>query len=218
MAEINGLDSSSACTETSITCLQSKGLKFIGRYYSRTTQIAGKKLSASEARLISLGDIAIVAVYEDGPTSYDYFSAARGVADANGAISQANAVGQPAESAIYFTVDYDATSTDIAGNITAYFQAIAATIGSQFRLGVYGSGAVCAAIKAAGCVSLAWLAQSTGWSGYSTFTDWAIKQGPEQSVCGLNSDTDVARGEFGAFVVLQPLPFMARHKEPTSPS
>ena len=30
---------------------------------------------------------------------------------------------------------------------------------------------------------------------------WAIKQGPEKSVCGLNSDTDVAQGDFGAFTL-----------------
>lgn len=214
MSEMNGLDASSACTETSLTCLQTQGLKFIGRYYSRTTQIAGKKLTPSEAKLISLAGIAIVAVYEDGPTSYSYFSASRGQADAAGAIAQANAVGQPSESAIYFTVDYDATSSDIAGNITDYFQAIAATIGSQFRVGVYGSGAVCQAIRAAGCASFAWLAQSTGWDGYSSFTDWAIKQGPEQTICGLNADSDVARGEFGAFVVVSSFP-MTRERVKT---
>jgi len=210
---MNGLDSSSACTQSALTCLQSGGYQFIGRYYSRTTQIAGKKLTQSEAQLISLADISIVAVYEDGPTSYSYFSSDRGVADANGAIQQANAVGQPSESAIYFTVDYDATSSDIAGNITSYFQAIAATIGSQFRVGVYGSGAVCAAIKSIGCASLAWLAQSTGWNGYSSFSDWAIKQGPEQTICGLNADSDVAQGEFGAFVVIAPHPLASRRSE-----
>ena len=66
---------------------------------------------------------------------------------------------------------------------------------------MYGSGAVCSAITGAGLAQLAWLAQSTGWSGYSQFTAWVIKQGPEQSICGLNSDSDIAQGAFGAFVV-----------------
>src|ERR1051325_4608611 len=153
LAQMNGLDSSSACTQSALTCLQSGGYEFIGRYYSRTTQIPGKKLTQPEARLISLAGIAIVAVYEDGPTSYSYFSSDRGVEDANGASEQANAVGQPSESAIYFTVDYDATSSDIEGNITSYFQAIVATIGNQFRVGVYGSGDVCHAIKSSGYAS-----------------------------------------------------------------
>ena len=198
---VTGVDSSSACTSSSIACLQSNGISFVGRYYSRTTHIEGKKLTLSEAELLSQAGLEIVAVYEDGPTSYSYFSAARGTEDADTAVMQAQAVGQPHGSAIYFTVDYDATSDDIAGNITAYFSAIAAAFGDTYIVGVYGSGSVCAAMTEAGLAKIAWLAQSTGWTGYSQFTDWAIKQGPEQSVCGLNSDSDVAHGNFGQFTI-----------------
>ena len=70
-----------------------------------------------------------------------------------------------------------------------------------YVVGVYGSGAVCAAITGAGLAQLAWLAQSTGWSGYAQFTNWVIKQGPEQPVCGLSSDSDIAHGSFGEFMV-----------------
>lgn len=198
MNTLSGVDSSSACTSSSIACLQSSGIAFVGRYYSRTTHIEGKKLTASEAQLISAAGLQLVTVYEDGPTSYSYFSASRGSDDAAGALAQAAAIGQPSGSAIYFTVDYDAADDEIANNITAYFQAIAAALG-EYRVGVYGSGAVCTAITNAGLATYAWLAQSTGWSGYSAFTTWSIKQGAEGSVCGLNSDTDTARGDFGAF-------------------
>lgn len=201
MKLLNGVDSSSACDATSIECLQSNGIAFVGRYYSRTTQIQGKKLTPAEAQLLSTADLAIVAVYEDGPTSASYFSADRGVADANGAIAQAAGVGQPNGSAIYFTVDYNAAAADISGVISQYFAAVKETIGSAFEVGVYGSGAVCSAMLSAGYASLAWLSQSTAWTGSSDFTDWTIKQGPEQSVCGLNSDTDVARRGYGGFKV-----------------
>jgi hypothetical protein len=198
---VTGVDSSSACTSSAIACLQGEGITFVGRYYSRTTHIEGKKLTASEAELLSAAGMQIVAVYEDGPTSYGYFSASRATADATGAMQQAEAVGQPVGSAIYFTVDYDAAADEIAGDITAYFGAIRTALDGTYLVGVYGSGAVCSAIADRGFAQLAWLAQSTGWSGYSHFTGWAIKQGPEQSVCGLSSDTDVAHGEFGAFRV-----------------
>jgi hypothetical protein len=197
---LSGVDSSSACTSSAIECLLSSGISFVGRYYSRTTHIEGKKLTASEAQLISNAGLQLVTVYEDGPTSYSYFSASRGADDAAGALAQAAAIGQPAGSAIYFTVDYDAASSEIAGNITAYFEAIANALG-DYHVGVYGSGSVCAAITDAGYATYAWLAQSTGWSGYSDFTAWAIKQGAEGSVCGLNSDTDTAQGDFGAFTL-----------------
>lgn len=198
---VTGVDSSSACTSSSIACLLSEGISFVGRYYSRTTHIEGKKITASEAQLISQAGLQIVTVYEDGPTSYSYFSADRGTADANGALQQAQDIGQPTGTAIYFTVDYDAASSDIAGNITAYFQAIAAALEGSYTVGVYGSGAVCSAMTAAGFAKLAWLAQSTGWSGYSAFSDWVIKQGPEQSICSLNSDSDIAQGNYGSFQV-----------------
>ncbi len=197
----NGCDSSSACTESTISCFRENDISFVGRYYSDTTHITGKKLTAAEAELLSKAGIDIVTVYEDAPTEYSYFSASRGTKDANGALAQAASVGQPHGSAIYFTVDYDAAQSEIAGNITAYFEAIAAAIGTQYVVGVYGSGNTCTAILKSGHAKLAWLAQSTGWGGYHAFNDWVIKQGPEQSVCGLNSDTDVAQGNFGAFRV-----------------
>jgi len=201
MAEINGIDSSSACTQTALDCLVSGGMQFVGRYYSRTTQIPGKKMTPAEAQLISAAGLNIVAVYEDGPTSYSYFSAQRGAADGAGAIQQALAVGQPSMTPIYFTVDYDAQPSDISGNILAYFQALATCLNGRYAVGVYGSGATCAAMLQSGFATIAWLAQSTGWDGYATFSDWAIKQGPEQEVCGLNSDLDVAQGAYGGFMV-----------------
>jgi hypothetical protein len=130
---LSGCDSSSACTESTIACLKQNGIVFVGRYYSDTTHITGKKLTASEARLLSQNGIDIVTVYEDAPTEASYFSASRGTKDANGALAQAASVGQPAGSAIYFTVDYDATSSDIAGNITAYFAITRSTTGSSGR-------------------------------------------------------------------------------------
>src|SRR6185503_19809519 len=95
MTLLSGVDSSSACTTAALGCLQSSGIAFVGRYYSSTTQIAGKKLTQSEAQLILSAGMHIVTVYEDGPTSYSYFSASRGTADAQGALQQAAAVGQP---------------------------------------------------------------------------------------------------------------------------
>ncbi|HYC93651.1 MAG TPA: DUF1906 domain-containing protein [Thermoanaerobaculia bacterium] len=201
---LSGCDASSACTESMISCLKENNISFVGRYYSDTTHIAGKKLTASEAQLLSSNGIDLVAVFEDAPTEASYFSASRGTRDANAALAQAASVGQPAGSAIYFTVDYDASQSDIDGVITDYFQAIAATLGTQYVTGVYGSGNTCTAILKSGHAKLAWLAQSTGWGGYQSFHDWVIKQGPEGSICGLSSDSDEAQGDFGAFRVAVP--------------
>src|SRR5690349_4223978 len=104
---LNGIDSSTPCTAASIKCLTGSAIKFVGRYFSRTTT-TDKKLTRPEALLISKAGLRIVSLYEDGPTKISYFTAARGGLDAKGAIDQATTVGQPNGSAIYFTVDFDA--------------------------------------------------------------------------------------------------------------
>lgn len=195
----SGVDSSSSVSATALSCLQAGGYTFVGRYYSRTTHIAGKKLTAAEAQLLSKGGMEIVTVYEDAPTQYSYFSGDRGSEDGEGALAQAEAVGQPKGSAIYFTVDYDAEPSEITANITGYFRAIGLAVAGSYEVGVYGSGATCTAIMKAGLAKYAWLAQSSGWDGYQTFDGWVIKQGAEQSVCGLNSDLDEAQGDFGSW-------------------
>ena len=201
MATLTGLDTTTQVTADVAAELVQNGYAFVGRYYSRTTKIPGKKLTAAEAAIICDAGLQLVAVYEDGPTSYSYFSADRGTADAQGAVAQAASVGQPNGSAIYFTVDYDAAASEIAGQITSYFQAVRAAIGDQFIVGVYGSGATCQAILDASLAELAWLSCSTAWSGSKTFTGWAIKQGNPETILGLNADPDQAIDDFGAFVV-----------------
>ena len=50
MADVlSGIDSSSPCTQSSLDCLKENGIKFVGRYYSRTTKVAGKKLTQAQA-------------------------------------------------------------------------------------------------------------------------------------------------------------------------
>ncbi len=198
---LTGLDTTTTCTPDTAKELKDSGYQFVGRYYSRTTHIAGKKLTRDEALTLSNAGLQIVAVYEDGPTSYAYFSADRGTADAEGAMEQAAEVGQPEGTAIYFTVDYDAQASEIAGNITDYFKAINAAIGTKYIVGVYGSGATCQAILDAGLAKVAWLSCSSSWLGTKSFTNWAIKQANPATIFGLNADPDQANASLGAFTV-----------------
>jgi len=71
----------------------------------------------------------------------------------------------------------------------------------HYTIGIYGSGAVCTAMLNAGLAEYAWLSQSMGFNGSSTFTNWNIKQGMPLTICGLNADPDDAHGEYGGFVV-----------------
>jgi hypothetical protein len=110
-------------------------------------------------------------------------------------------INQPSSTAIYFAVDYDASTTDVSGVITQYFTGVSDAFNA---LGVYGSGAVCQAMYAnIALVTHTMLAQSTGWRGYSTYTGWRIKQGSTITVSGIKCDSDIANGvdDYGGFMV-----------------
>lgn len=196
----NGIDSLTPCTAASIKCLTKAGIGFVGRYYSRTTTIAGKKLTRKEALLIAGGGLQLFSIYEDGPTQLSYFSAGRGKLDAQGAVAQAGAAGQPNGSAIYFTVDFDAPVQQPAGRaaILGYFGAVKAGL-DGYQVGVYGSGAVCQLILSAKLAQFAWLSNASGWQGYHSFTGWALKQAKATQICTLNADPDMAQGPFGSW-------------------
>jgi Rv2525c-like, glycoside hydrolase-like domain len=199
-----GLDTTANCGPLAPQ-LKDAGYDFVARYYAHT---GSKRLSVPEAKLVSAAGLQIVVVWETAPTKAAYFSRARGVDDGTSAYHAAQLLGQPAGSAIYFAVDYDASQATISGAISDYFCGIIdgfATIADPappaYRIGVYGSGATCAALVGHGLAALSWLAQSTGWAGYKTYTTWNIKQGKETEVLGIDIDSDEAVGDYGAFVV-----------------
>lgn len=116
-------------------------------------------------------------------------------------------INQPAGSAIYFGVDLDPTDEQITGNIRPYFEGVRGALrenGDQrYKIGVYGSGATCAAILDAQLAEFAWLAQSTGWRDYKAFRDsnrWSLRQLASTKVGEIECDGDVAGANgFGDF-------------------
>jgi hypothetical protein len=177
------------------------GNDFVGRYLSQSTW---KVVDATEASAIAAAGIALVLLYEDGPTAATYFSFGRGQSDGLRAAQQACLLGAPADTAIYFAVDYDASSTDISGPISQYFTGVLGSLKSYatsgnptYVAGVYGSGATCSGITGAGLASFGWLAQSTGWSGYDSYLGWTIKQGASTVQLGISVDPDNAVEIYG---------------------
>ena len=149
----------------------------------------------------------IVAVWEWHSHDPAYFSHASGYSDAISAYSQAKAVGQPAGSAIYFAVDYNAPRSDISGAIDQYFRGVAAGLAaagngrSEYKIGVYGSGAVCEAMRRAGLAQYTWLTNSTSWAGTLNYDGWNIRQGGHFSVLSFNHDSNEAKDDYGGFRV-----------------
>jgi hypothetical protein len=197
------IDASDALNE-----IKDSQLDFVARYYRNPTS-RWPTLSAGEAQRLSSLGVKIVAVWEWHSHDPAYFSYSSGYSDATSAYTQAKAISQPPGSAIYFAVDYNAPGSDIAGPIQQYFQGVAAGLAaaggrSEYKVGVYGSGAVCDAMKRAGLAQYTWLTGSTAWAGTLNYDDWNIRQGGHFSVLSFNHDSNEAKDEYGGFRVAGP--------------
>jgi glycoside hydrolase-like protein len=181
--------------------LKDSRIEFVARYY-RSAISHWPPLSASEARRLSAMGLKIVAVFEPYSPDSQYYSYFSGYDDAITAYRQAKAIGQPAGSAIYFAIDFNAQSLE---PVDQYFRGVAAgfTAASgghaEYKVGVYGSGAVCDAVKQAGLAQYSWLSNSTAWSGSLDYDDWNIRQGDPLADLSFNQDSDEAKSEYGGF-------------------
>ena len=193
--------------------LQQSRMGFVARYY-REPESRWPPLSASEARRLSSLGLKIVAVWESHSRDPAHFSYSWGYSDALMASQQARAIGQPADTAIYFAVDFNARGEALEG-VDQYFRGIAAGLAAAssgsatYAVGVYGSGVVCDAIKRAGLARYSWLSNSFAWDGSTSYDDWDIMQGAPSAELSFNQDSDEARSDYGAFRVAGGAPAFA---------
>jgi hypothetical protein len=187
--------------------LQQHGVTAIGRYYS--TAHPGRVLTKAEAEEVSRANILMWAVYEDHgrPT----LTQAQGLADGQAALQQAQAVGQPQDTAIYFAVEGLPNGYDVSDlpAIRDYFSGVKSAIGNAYKLGVYSDGVVCKDLQESGTCAFTWLSASNAFPGthaYLASRKWAIHQTLplDQDWNGLSIDPDEVNGDFGSFVV--PIP------------
>lgn len=190
-------------TTAKLAQLKAAGVTAIIRYDDRFTSGAWKQIGPAEARAIRDAGIMLGIVYEHGaqPSGEE-----NGFADATYSVKMAAGRGQPAGSAVYFAVDYDATQSDIRNRIIPYFRGVQRGIGtSRLRVGVYGSGDVCKALRAQGLVDLTWITCSRGFSGSAAYIAAGL-QDLWQTDCdkilfGLSVDYNSARNpNWGAFM------------------
>jgi uncharacterized protein (TIGR03382 family) len=137
--------------------LYSEGYTFACRYLSPPPN--GKNLSASEAAQLWAAHVDVVANFEESATNA-LSGQSQGVTDAQLADSQSKADGIPAGRPIYFSVDFDAQTSDFAA-IDAYFDGVASVIGIG-RTGAYGGYAVIQHLFDAGKIRWGW--QTYAWS------------------------------------------------------
>lgn len=185
--------------------LKAAGIKTIISYLSSINPGGDKCWSLARVKAAAAKGFRIGLVHEGwGGVGGRGISAADGARDGKFCRVKAASLGAPKGACVYFACDTDFTAAQIKLLVIPYFKEIRAAFGDQFyRVGVYGSGAVCSALKSAGLVDLTWLAQSRGWAGYK---DWLSKadlvQGAAMHIAGLDVDPNTAHGDFGDFVPL----------------
>lgn len=186
--------------------LQGTKPDFIARYY-RDPASRWPTLSPSEAQRLSSLGTNIVTVWEWHSGDPAYFTYATGYNDALSAARQANTVGQPPGSAIYFAVDFNARGPALY-QVDQYFRGVNAGLAAagggrrQYKIGVYGSGAVCAATRGAGLAQYAWLSGSTAWDGTAAYGGWNIRQaspGARFANLSFSHDVNEASSDYGGF-------------------
>ena len=193
-----GLDTATPCSQGTIDAIIQAGYTFIVRYYC--TGNLSKWLKLEEAQRLSDSGLWVVSVFQDYNNSISRFSVPLGKANAKSAHEYASCViGQPCETPIYFAVDFDATDGEAKGAVRDYFEAINSAFATaiaegRYKVGVYGSGAVCRYIKDdAKLAEYSWLSMSTGWRGYRDYNGQNrgnLKQIKAIEINGVEFDTN----------------------------
>lgn len=133
-----GIDCATPLNPITAKALAAAGYKYAARYLV-PVGYKWKRLTRQEAEVITNAGMQIVSVFET-EANRPAKGAAAGTADGAAALHEAQLIGQPRGSAIYFAVDYDA-KPGAYDAIEAYLRHAAAEI-PGYVVGVYGSYAV----------------------------------------------------------------------------
>ena len=206
--EYTAIDLAEAADDTFLRTIKSLGFETVIRYYGWPGQesLKGKIPKDDEMARIRAAGFKFMAVFQHFNSSLSTFTTERGVIDAGKALGLAARWKQPKGSAIYFGVDGD---FDSAKPIT-YFKAAAPIVrAAGFRVGMYGSGGNCEALKKAGLIDgdLCWIAASSwGWGGTKAIlakgTGYALAQKVDQNCGGKSVDFNkVLIPDFGQWTI-----------------
>ena len=180
--------------------LREHGVKTVFRYYSHLPpSLVGKDLQPEEARIIIGEGLSIGSVFQHYNNCFRTFENNWGKEDAEQALRQAEAAGQPEGSAIYFGVDADWPYQQLRDPVLKYFDDVKRAFeGSGIAVGIYSNGCICNAVRSAGTASYFWLSGSTGHSGTQAFYNtgaWTMFQNALDIVppeVGFGIDTNIA--------------------------
>jgi len=186
-----------------LPALKASGVKTVIGYMSSINPTGAKCLNPLRVKAIAARGMKVGLVHEGwGGVDGKGITAEDGVRDGSYCRAKASLLGAPKGACIYFACDKDFSSAEITNLVLPYFRAIRQQFADGFyRVGVYGSGKVCQTVMDYGLANLSWLAQSKGWTAYST---WLAKasdvQDAQTKLDGVEVDSDVAQGDIGDFV------------------
>jgi hypothetical protein len=173
------------------------GFDFALKYLVPGTVNKHKHWTPDEIKEYKNAGFKLGSAWESAGDNIGHFTAAHGTADGQAALQHAKAIGQPAGSAIYFAVDFDASPSEIKNSIIPYFKAAQAALAGKYELAVYGSALVGEQLRGAGLVQKVWIPGSHGW-GYGEFDKmvaaqtYTIRQyAPEEIHHGVSVDRDL---------------------------
>lgn len=169
------------------------GTHTIIRYINPIGVSGEKTIKIAEAKAIAAAGLRLGLVCEGwGGTQGKGIDRPSGDRDGAFCRDYAWTIGAPDGAAVYFAVDVDASASYIVNNVLPYFQEVAKDFqSSKYRVGVYGCGAVCKAVKNAGFAQLTWLSNAMGWNGsrdYKALGQWNILQHLPALIAGLDTD------------------------------
>ncbi|RNC29663.1 MAG: hypothetical protein AWM53_00280 [Candidatus Dichloromethanomonas elyunquensis] len=143
---MEAIDCATPLTLQNCQDLKNMEITAVGRYLGYKNMNWWKSLSPNEVMNIHTAGLSLFLIWESSPTHAGYFSYIKGISDANFAADEAGYLGAPGSAAIYFTVDYDAQTADMAG-ILEYFRGVKDGLGRKYLIGAYGSFKVMTALK-----------------------------------------------------------------------
>jgi len=154
-----GIDCAAPLTAAKAKALAAEGVKFAVRYLVPPAY-AWKRLLKPEADAIQAAGLRLASVFQLG-ADRPKGGAGNGAADGKSALAEAIAIGQPAGSAVFLAVDYDAKPDDY-DKIEAYLRAAQDEL-PGYHVGVYGHFGVIEEMARRGACRYFW--QTYAWSG-----------------------------------------------------
>ncbi len=201
--------------------LSAQNVKVVVRFFARKPQPGlREKVMSSDANMIDgvreptiliRNGLSIVSLYQYRNNLPEKFlkgledtgsAKAEVAADAKAALEQAQLVGQPEGSAIYFGVDFNVNRATVEPALE-YFRVIGQTVGNHYAIGVYGNGFLNRTLRQEKLVAYNWISASRSHEGTVDFYNsgqWHLFQNqvdrrwfgpPGKCSTGLDVDTNL---------------------------